>query len=108
MTIDLDTHLVSDHVPSLDPENTLVLNKPGSGWHVADDLHAELEEGGGEVRLQVELVQSDRLGDQLPPVVVCLTLGGKTFFSSALDFERESTWRKGKCENCISSGSVRK
>ena len=70
-------HLVSDHVPSLDPEDALILDDPGGVGHLSNHLHAELKEGRGEVGLHVELIQADRVGHQLPPIIVGLALRNK-------------------------------
>ena len=72
-------HLVSDNVPSLDPEDTLILDNPGGVGHLSNHLHAELKEGRGEVGLHVELLQADRVGHQLPPIIVGLALKKNLF-----------------------------
>ena len=72
------THFVSDDLPGLDLEEGLVLDLPRRGGDLSDELHAQLEEGGREVRLYVELVQGDWAGEELPPGVVLLALAGDT------------------------------
>ena len=53
------------------------MDDPGGVGHLSNHLHAELKEGRGEVGLHVELLQADRVGHQLPPIIVGLALKNK-------------------------------